>query len=267
MPREIARLVDGKVTERPNAEVIPEIVGRSGSDIRVYSEPGFDRYEYGVKRKQTFLEKIRDEKPDYVVLQAVANFAMSDDPKPNGKAHLEALTRYCEAVRAAGGEPVIYEMGWHDSDRTAEGRQRILKLAKASRVQIYVPCSTAWARVYREKPELALQHPMDRAHPGDFGHFLNLACFYAALTDQSPVGRLPREFHVWPHALGSRKLAEQQKQAEDIRLAQFEPDDYQAKLPKWMWKNMAHGLSAKISDMDAKYLEGIAWEEWQKVHK
>ena len=68
-PREVAKVVDKKITGHNGESVMPEIVGRSGSDIRVYSEPGFSRYEYGVKPGQTFLDKIRDEKPPLVVLQ------------------------------------------------------------------------------------------------------------------------------------------------------------------------------------------------------
>ena len=52
-------------------------------------------------------------------------------------------------------------MGWGKGDREAEGRQRIFELAVKNRVRLYAPCSTAWARVYRERPELALQHPQD----------------------------------------------------------------------------------------------------------
>lgn len=77
----------------------------------------------------------------------------------------------------------------------ANGKQKVagefLELAKQNRIRIYVPCSTAWARIRSERPDLELQHPGDKSHPGDLGHFTNLACFYAALTGQSPVGRLP----------------------------------------------------------------------------
>lgn len=44
-PREVAKVVDGKMSGHIGATVVPEIVGRSGSDIRVYLEPGFNRYE------------------------------------------------------------------------------------------------------------------------------------------------------------------------------------------------------------------------------
>jgi len=42
MPREVAKAVDRQFSRHPGTAVLPEIVGRSGSDIRVYLEPGFN---------------------------------------------------------------------------------------------------------------------------------------------------------------------------------------------------------------------------------
>lgn len=263
MPREVAKVVSGKLVDWPGALVEPEAVGRSGSDIRVYSEPGFNQYEYGVKPGQTFLEKIRDEKPKYVVLQTVCSFIMDES---NGPAHADAVTRYCTAIRAAGGEPVFYEMGWGRGEREVAGRQKILSLAKKNGVRFYAPCSTAWARVYREKPDLALQHPKDNSHPGDLGHFLNLACFYAALTGSNPVGQLPRTYPVWPHAL-PKAQSDAEKAAEAAKLAKFKPDEYQAKMAKWMFRNMAEKRTHTLDEPTAKNLETIAWEETQMIQK
>jgi len=257
MPREVAKIVDGKFIGHAGTKIVPETVGRSANDIRVYSEPGFNKYEYGVKPGQSFLDKIRDEKPPFLVLQTVCRFIMGDDdPTGTGNAHAEAVTKYCEAIRATGGEPIFYEMGWGKSEREAEGRQRILALAFKNKIRIYAPCSTAWARVYAEKPNLALQHPKDGAHPGDAGHFLNLACFYAALTGTSPVGKLPRTFPVWPHG---------KYDADKAKLAAFKPDAYQAKMAKWMFKHMSMNQTATLDETTANYLETVAWETWQKV--
>jgi hypothetical protein len=267
LPREVARAVDRQLTLRPGAPVIPAIVGRSGSDIRVYLEPGFNRYEYGVKPGQTFLQKIAEERPDLVVLMTVARFIMGDDdPTKTGKAHADAVTRYCEAIRAAGGEPVFFEMGWGKSDRESEGRQRIFNLAVQNRISLFAPCSSAWARVYRERPDIALQHPKDNAHPGDAGHFLNVACFYAALTRRSPVGVLPRTFPVWPHAL-PKPENDADKAAEAARIAAFKPDAYQATLAKWMYRNASMNLTATLDEPTAAYLERVAWETWQEVDR
>jgi hypothetical protein len=267
MPREVARVVDGRLAGARKARVLPEIVGRSGSDIRVYMEPGFNRYEYGVKSGQTFLDKLRDERPRFVVLQVVSRFITGDtDPTGTGSAHAQAITKYCDAVRAAGGEPIFYEMGWGRSDRDAEGRRRILEMATAQRIRYFAPCSTAWARVYREKPDLALQHPKDSAHPGDLGHFLNLACFFAALTHQSPIGHLPRTYPVWPHSLG--KPDSDAERAEEVaRIAAFKPDEYQARMPGWMRRNMSAVTQFSLDESTANYLESVAWETWQEIHQ
>ncbi|MFO1436938.1 MAG: hypothetical protein U1F81_01375 [Verrucomicrobiaceae bacterium] len=257
LPREVAKVVDGKIAGRIGQQVIPEAVGRSGSDIRVYLEPGFSRYEYGVKSGQTFLDKIATEKPDIVAMMVVCRFIMGDDaPKSGGPDHATAITTYCKAIRAAGGEPMFYEMGWGKDEKHVEGRKRILELAKQNQIKLFAPCSTAWARVYAEKPDLALQHPQDNSHPGDAGHFLNLACFYAALTGASPVGKLPRTFHVWPHG---------KYEADEAKLAAFKPDAYQAKMAKWMFKHMSMNASATLEEETARYLEAVAWETWQEV--
>lgn len=264
-PREVARVVSGSISGKQGVEVVSAIVGRSGSDIRVYMEPGFHRYEYGVKNGQTFLQKLAEEKPQLVVLQTVCRFIMGDDdPTMTGNAHADAITKYCEAIRAADGEPVLFEMGWGKSEREAEGRQRLFDLAVKNRIKLFAPCSTAWARVYRERPELALQHPKDGSHPGDVGHFLNLACFYATLTGESPIGKLPRTYPVWPHGL-TKAETDEAKVAEAVKIAAFVPDSYQSKMPKWMYRSMAENLTATLDETTATYLETIAWETWRDV--
>lgn len=258
LPREVAKLVDGKIAGHTGRPVIPEAVGRSGSDIRVYLEPGFKKYEYGVKPGQTFLDKLSAEKPEIVPMMVVCRFIMGDEaPKDGSATHAEAITQYCAAIRAAGGEPMFYEMGWGKDERESAGRQRILQLALQNNIRLFAPCSSAWASVYRERPDLPLQHPQDNAHPGDAGHFLNLACFYAALTGESPVGKLPRTYPVWPHG---------KYEADEATLAAFKPDAYQAKMAKWMFKHMSMGKMATLDDATATYLETVAWETWQHAH-
>jgi hypothetical protein len=252
LPREVAKLVDGRITGHIGRPVVPEAVGRSGSDIRVYQEPGFNRYEYGVKKSQTFLQKIAEEQPDIVPMMVVCRFIMGDDdPTKTGNAHALAVTTYCNAIRGAGGEPMFYEMGWGKSEQEAEGRKRIFDLAVKNKIKLFAPCSSAWARVYAEKPDYALQDPKDNSHPGDAGHFLNIACFYAALTGESPVGMLPRTFHVWPHG---------KYEPDDAKLAAFKPDAYQAAMARWMFKHMSMNQTGTLDDESAKYLESVAWE-------
>ena len=264
LPGEVAKVVSGQVSGHPGAPVSAEIVGRSGSDIRVYQDPGFRDYQYGVKPGQTFLNKVHDERFDYVVLQVVCRFIMGDDdPKGSGKSHAEAVTHYCAEARAAGSEPVFYEMGWGSGDRENEGRRRILELAVKNQVRVFAPCSTAWARVRASRPGLDLQEPRDRSHPGHVGHFLNLACFYAAFTREDPTGRLPRTYHVWPHE--SREEKEARKAERDAAYARFRPDTYQERLPGWMRRNAGAGVTHTLPDGLARELEGHAWAAWNDV--
>ncbi|MEZ6089260.1 MAG: alpha/beta hydrolase [Pirellulaceae bacterium] len=263
MPNEIAKILAGRSGLIAGRGVVADLVGRSGSDIRVYLDPNCD-YQYGVRKGQSFLDKVRDEKFDCVVLMTVCRFIMGDgDQNPDGQAHRDAIGQYCDAIRQAGSEPVFYEMGWGTTQREVEGRRRILELARQNNIQVYVPCSTAWARVRSERPDLRLQHPDDNSHPGDLGHFLNLACFHAAFVKQSPAGELPRTFHVWPHLNKAKKEALRDEL--DAAFAEFKPDAYQAKLPEWMRRNAGAGYTATVSEDDARYLEQIAWESYQSI--
>lgn len=265
LPGEVASVVSrqpGAIGGRP---ATAEIVGRSGSDIRVYLDPNCD-YQYGVKPGQTFLDKVREEKFDLVVLMVVCRFITGDgEGNQGGHAHAAAISQYCRAIRESGAEPVFYEMGWGVGERESEGRRRILELAKQNNIRYFVPCSTAWARIRAERPDLQLQAANDNSHPGDLGHFVNLACFFAALTEISPEGKLPRSFHVWPHL--SKEEKEQRKVELDAAYAKFQPNSYQAKLPEWMRRNAGAGFVGQISDMDARYIERVAWETVQAVKR
>jgi acetyl esterase/lipase len=260
LPNEVAKVISGRSGLVQHKKITAELVGRSGSDIRVYLDPNCD-YQYGVKRGQSFLDKVRDEKYDYVVLMTVCRFIMGDgEGNVDGQAHREAITKYCQSIRQSGSEPVFYETGWGTTDREAKGRERILELAKHNNIKIYVPCSTAWARVRSERPDLQLQHPDDKAHPGDVGHFLNLACFYSAFVQQSPEGRLPRDCHVWPHLTKDEKTRLNERL--ETAFANFRPDAYQAKLPEWMRRNAGAGYRGSLAEDDARYLERVAWDTW-----
>lgn len=267
LPQAVAELVNEKISDSEGRPVTAELVGRSGSDIRVYLQPGFKDYQYGVKRGQTFLEKLAEERFDFVSLMVVCRFITGDGSQenPDGKAHREAVTRYCQAIREAGGEPIFYEMGWGKSETEAEGRRRILELARQNHIRIFAPCSSAWARVYQERPNLRLQHPNDGSHPGDLGHFLNLACFYSALTRQSPVGQIPRTYPVWPHFTKAEKEARREELEQ--RFASFQPNAYQSRLPEWMRRNGSALPPVTITEETARYLESVAWETWNQIDR
>ena len=45
------------------------------------------------------------------------------------------------------------------------------------------------------------------------------------------------------------------------------PDPYLAKLAKWMFRNMAANLTHTLDEPTARYLETVAWEEYQLVQQ
>lgn len=96
--------------------------------------------------------------------------------------------------------------------------------------------------------------------------FLNLACFYAALTGEWPIGKLPRTYPVWPHAL-PKAATDAEKATEAARIAAFKSDAYQAKMPKWMLKNMSMKLTATVDAATATYLETVAWETTHELQQ
>jgi hypothetical protein len=86
------------------------------------------------------------------------------------------------------------------------------------------------------------------------------------MTHESPVGKLPRTYPVWPHGLAKAE-GEEGKAAEAAKLAAFTPDEYQSRMSKWMFRNMAEKQTATIDDDTARYLETLAWETWQDVNR
>ena len=70
LPRQSAESLESYFAPRP---VRAYLVGKSGTGFHEYLEPGFEA-QYGLKEGQTLLDKIRDEKYDYVVLQMITYF-------------------------------------------------------------------------------------------------------------------------------------------------------------------------------------------------
>jgi len=232
-----------------------EIAGRSGTGVHVYLRDGF-KAEYGLKPQQTVLGKIAQENYDYVVLQIPAEFIAG----PEGDEHDRSLDVYCQAIRAAGGEPIFYEMGWGRDEKAELGRGKILAAAQRNDIVRYAPCSSAWARVRRECPDLELQNPPDTAHPGTLGAYLNLCCFYAAVTGRSPA-LVPRQLKIWPH------LSDQEKTEFNARAKQVEFDEYDRALSGWMKKFLVAARPIEIEPETATYLQRVAWEEHQRFQK
>jgi hypothetical protein len=234
---------------------VSELVGRSGTGVHVYLRPEF-KPEYGLKTGQRILDKISAEKYDYVVLQVPAEFING----PEGDEHDRSLDIYCRAIRTAGGTPVMYEMGWHRDEKAAEGRRKIFAAAVRNRVTCFAPCSTAWERVRRERPDLDLQNPPDLTHPGTLGCYLNLCCFCAALAGRQPQG-LPRELTIW------RRLSDEEKLAATDAVATAEFAPYDARLPKWMQRLVVTANRDLLDIEVAEYLQGVAWEEYQRAQQ
>lgn len=238
------------LTARGGMAARAEIAGRSGTGIHVYLRPEF-RAEYGLKKGRTILDKIADEKFDYVVLQVPAEFITG----PEGEEHDRSIDAYCQAVRAAGGEPVIYEMGWGRNETAEEGRKKILAAAIRNRARCFAPCSTAWVRVREERPDFELQNPPDRTHPGTLGSYLNLCCLFAAITGEPPVD-MPRRHRIWVH------LDEEAKTTAREKAKSMEFDDYDRSLPSWMKGRIAGSKEFEVPAEIARYLETVAWEEY-----
>jgi hypothetical protein len=231
-----------------------EIVGRSGDGIHVYLKPGTFKPEYGFREGQTFLEKVSEGRYDYVVLQAVARFLVG----PTAEDHYAALDTYVKAIREAGGEPVYYEMGWGLGDTDDPGRQRILESARKNRIRIFVPCSSAWKRVRTERPDLELHNLPDRSHPGTLGHYLNLCCFFAAITGKNP-NVLPREYPVWlALSEAERTESEQRRQAATFT------DRYDQALPAFLQRRTVMAKPYTIAPDTATYFQKVAQESWKE---
>lgn len=246
MPRQLAELL----TREANMPTKAILAGRSGSGIHVYLQPGFDRYEYGVPKGKTFLDVVEEGKFDFVVLMAVARFITGEE----GEEHSRALDTYIEKARQAGSEPVIYEMGWGRAEQEQRGRELILEAAVRNGVEFYVPCSTAWARVYEERPDIELQDPPDTAHPGGLGCYLNLCCFYRVLSGKSPTG-LPATVLDWEPMTDAEK-----EQVATQRRNHPPTDPYVLALPGWMQTRSLGAVTRQIDPELAAYLQGVANE-------
>ena len=231
------------------------LTGKSGTGFHEYLRPEFEA-QYGLEAGQTLLEKIRDEKYDYVVIQQITYFMGDKDSTEI----IENTKIVCDAVRKAGGIPVFYEMGWRLGPENELGRKMILEEAVKNDVQMYAPCSRAWKKVRAERPDIELHNLPDTDHPGTLGNYLNLCCFYAAITGKSPVG-LPGNVNYWPRFGAFDKDAAREK----LKTAKL--DYYHSVLPEWMQMISIMGGETEIDSETARYLQTAAWEVWKKVNK
>jgi hypothetical protein len=246
MPHHVTDWLQRQAAGRTYTSVL---AGKSGTGVNVYLRPEF-KAEYGLKPGQTVLDRIRDEKPNYVILQAVCSFIAGKD----GDEFDRSLDTYCQATRAAGGEPVFYEMGWGQGEEHERGQQRIFAAAVRNKVRYVAPCATAWRRVRQDRPDLALQHEKDKSHPGNLGNYLNVCCLYTALTGR-PAEGMPTALRVWWHGKDKDKA---QKTPLDPPLAA-----YAGQLAGWMKNNTELGPVFQIDDATAQYFATVAFATWQ----
>lgn len=224
------------------------MVGRSGTGFHDYLFADFQA-QYGLKENQTLIDKILDEKYDYVVLQQIAYFMNAEDSLEI----MQANATLCNLIRRAGGEPVFFEMGWNNDTLNMIGRQLIRREAEKNRVKYYVPCSEAWARVREERPDIELFNLPDRSHPGTYGAYLNFCCFYLALTGQLP-DPLPKTIDTWPQ-FGKYDKSYAREQLKTTKQRYFiEP------LPEFMRMMSVLKEEKTIPDDIARYLASVAWE-------
>jgi len=231
------------------------LTGRSGTGFHEYLRPGFQA-QYGLNENQSLLEKIRDEKYDYVVIQQITYFMGDKDSTEI----IDDTKIVCDAVRDAGGIPVFYEMGWRLGPENETGRVMILEEALKNKVKMYAPCSRAWKKVRAERPNIELHNLPDTDHPGTLGNYLNLCCFYATLTGKSPVG-LPANVKSWPRfGAFDKELAKE-------KLKTVKLDYYHEVMPEWMQLISVMGGKQEIDAEIAAYLQQTAWDVWKEMKK
>lgn len=246
LPDQVAKYLS-KATGRTHEA---EIAGRSGDSIQVYLKPGSFKPEYGLTEGKTFLEKIRDGRYDYVVLQVVTHFLMGE----KGHELEDAVETYAKAIREAGGKAVIYEMGWGLEALNDEGRTRMRALAKRAKVSLYAPVSTAWKLAREGRPGLELHNLPDRTHPGTIGHFLNVAVIAGTILGK-PIKDTPRTYQWWPNL-----SAEEKKEAALLVERNGTRDAYHARLPKFLQARSAMAREHTIDNELANYLENVAMQ-------
>ena len=232
-----------------------DMVGRSGTAVYKYLEPGFP-IEYGLEKGRTVLDKIRDGGYDFVILQVPTDYLAGRGDNDREK-FLEGIETYIEAIRESGAQPMFYEQGWGDDELFDAGDKLLLETAVKYGVPV-APCRSAWKRIREERPELELHNLPDRVHPGTLGKYVNLCCFHAALTGRSPVGLPVREVSYWPHLTDEEKQA-----ARERRRRMTFTDPYLAQLAGWMQMRSITARTETLSDEVASYFEKIAWETWQ----
>ncbi len=251
MPRDVADWM----TRFAGMPARSDLVGRSGTAVYKYLDSGVS-IQYGLQKDQTVLDKIRDGKYDFVILQIPTDYLAGRGDNDRGS-FVAGIGTYVDTIRSAGGCPLFYEQGWGEDDLFDAGDKLLFDLAVKHEVSV-VPCRTAWRRIREERPDLELHNLPDRTHPGTLGKYVNLCCFYAALTGQSPVGLPVREVSYWP------PLTDKQKRQARERLSQMTiTDPYMMQLAGWMRIRSIASEAVALDGDVVGYFQKMAWQAWR----
>lgn len=141
------------------------------------------------------IDSIRTRRWDVVVLQQGPSSL--DESRVN---LIEWVGRLTTPIRAAGGEPALYQVWPEDYRRNVF--DRVLdsyRLAAESVDGELLPAGSAWVAAWQLDPTLAL-YGSDGFHPSAMGTYLAAITIYAELLDVSPVG-LPGRLSIGGSAL------------------------------------------------------------------
>lgn len=231
------------------------LIGKSGTAIYRYLEPNY-RVQYGLKTGESVLEKISTGRFDFVVLQIPTDF-LAGRGDNDRDAFVAGIDTYVKATRKSGANPIFYEQGWGNDELFDTGDNLLFDLAVKHNVRV-APCRSAWRRIRVERPDIELHNLPDRTHPGTLGAYVNLCCFYAAISGKSPVGLPVRKSTYWP------PLTDDEKTKARERLAGITiTDPYMLQLAGWMRTRSAASKTVQLDKALSTYFQKVAWETWQ----
>jgi hypothetical protein len=235
------------------------IAGKSGTAIYKYLQPDF-KVQYGLEQGETVLDKIRTGRFAFVILQIPTDY-LAGRGDNDRDAFVAGVETYVKAARRAGAQPIFYEQGWGDDELFITGDQLIFDLAVKYNMRV-APCRSAWKRIRAERPDIELHNLPDRTHPGTLGAYVNLCCFYATISDKSPVGLPVRKSTFWPH------LTEADKKTARERLAGMTiTDPYMVQLAGWMRTRSIASRTVELDKSLSTYFQKTAWETYQNYNK
>ncbi len=137
-------------------------------------------------------ENLRVDRPfQAVILQGHSAAALSTEGRSR---FATAATRFAEAIKAAGGEPVLYMTHAYVEPHRRASPDMIeavasLYIETGNEIgALVIPVGLAFEEAYRRRPDLSLHTAFDGSHPNQEGTYLAAATVFASLYDASPVG-------------------------------------------------------------------------------